>query len=225
MAQRVRTLVLRLRQRVDPRDTAGVTFVSTTDLSISPSGDGDRFTKERILDVYNDARFTLFEALQTVYRRTELTRLIGSITKTGALTFASGSVAKPTDYTDFIGLATSTGVQMVLLPMTLFYDVRAALNPHLTDSATNVFVFDRGTTFFTNNGTFANDVASSLTYFALPVYILSDVAPAATTDESFDEKFHAALIEIASAIAEEQGRQDVLSLAKSLLSNPVRTEV
>lgn len=207
----VQSLMVRLVQRIDPRTKAGAIIDSTNVGSV----DGDKFTEQRRLDIYNDARFALFGALKTRYSNEELTRLIGSTVIDTTGTMASGQLAKPSDYVDFISFAKSDDTPVTMLPTSMLQDVLSGLNPHFTESATNLFLFDIGQNLVAFDASMAT-AAVKLRYYALPVYVLTDIDNT-TTKESFDEKFHPLMIELGVAIANEQGQQEILALTQSLL--------
>lgn len=206
-------------------DLQGSTFSNAYSANGTATGalvgsvDGDKFPRQRILDIYNEARFVLFGALRSVYPTDELVKLItGTIVNNTSFTFSSGSATKPTGYIQGISLADSSNVPIYILPSTMASVVAAGANPHFTESATNRYVFDEGTTLVSVSGStyVANGSSYKLRYLGITTYTLSDVLGNSTT-ESFNEDLIGFVVEIGNAIANEAGNQAVMALAQSLV--------
>lgn len=213
MSVAVRDMVVKLAERIDPRDKDGVKLTNAT----IDDTDGEKFTKELRVDIYNQARFALFGALRTRYSIEELSRVAGSLYKSDAtVDFVTGNMTKPTDYVDFISLVTDTGVRVIMLTSDLIQEVIAEENPHLTESDTIAFCFDQGVNIHTYNSLLQAMTDGTLTYFALETYVVADLA-SDTKKEEFDEKFHHIIFELGIAIANEMGEQEVNALAAQLL--------
>lgn len=215
--------MLKFVQIVDPTKNDGTKFTASTSGSAIGSVDGARFTKERQLAIYNDARMALFNALETTKTIDELTELaFGALVINETITFAtSGSdtaASKPTGFIKYISLLTTTGnYPAYLVPTSLIRDITANNGTYYSASATCPFVFESSSSFICPSGLgFANASAGKLTYFKLNTLSLSDVT-GGTTSEVFAPELEPMLMEIACAIANEQGNAEVLSLAKNLL--------
>lgn len=150
MATTVKDMVLRLAQIVDPYTKAGVALTTST----IDDTDGDRFTIQRRLDVYNQARYALFNALRQSVTMDALVQAIsGNIVET-QIDFTQASnryeYTLPTGYVRFVSLdgfsTTSKRMEpVILLPTTYLDAVRWGDNPHFVQSNNNRFVFEIGT--------------------------------------------------------------------------------
>lgn len=186
--------------------------------SLVGSVDGASFSRQRILDIYNQARMALFQAMDNALGLEEkITAISGTVIKTtGAsnLTFTSGVASKPSGYLQTIRLTKSDGTQITVLPMSLYRQLKDKI------SATNLMVFEYGTTFespdtatpLPPNGT----NTYILWYFGISNFTLSDIL-GNTTVESFNENYYPIIIELAQAIASEQGTIAVNALAQKLI--------
>jgi hypothetical protein len=147
----VQTLLHRLALRVDPRTPAGVEFTTGT---IGTTA-GDRFSAQRLLDIYNDARIALFQAVKTSVSKEELQLLIPGITKEAFITFTTSGTRQeyslPSDYMDFISLRgryldgsyiSTVLAPIVRLPSHMISVVQYVCNTHYAESGANRFVFE-----------------------------------------------------------------------------------
>jgi len=183
------------------------------------SVDGERFTRQRLLDIYNQARFILFGVLRSALNTEELSRSVsGVIISKNDLSFTNGVATKPAGYLYPISLTDSSGAQIIILPSSYGPIVTSGSNPHFTESATNRFVFDEGNNLISVSGNtyIPNGSNYKLKYFGLNTFTLSDVF-GGTVTETFNPDYHGVILEIAAAIAMELGQQEILSLAKTLI--------
>lgn len=188
---------------------------------------GGSFPAQRLLDIYNDARYVLFQALKERFNfdKDMISKEVGAIvTVNQAFTFTlTGSVAigpKPTGFLDFIACNNATNVPLILLPTTLLQEVLRGVNPQYTQSASNIFIFDVGQNL-THYGTLVTTLSTyQLIYLGITAWTLTDVVGyggASLGNESYNDRYHVMLLEVAQAISKEMGRTEVLALAKSLL--------
>lgn len=177
------------------------------------SVDGAAFARQRILDIYNQARMALFNALDGAMSPAQKIQAIsGAIVQDTAFAFSSGLATKPTGFLQHIRLTTAAGVEVSVLPFGL---VRQLKN---RESATNPIVFDRGTVFESQNGSTYVSNASDyiLTYFGVTNFTLANILGGSTV-ETFNENYYPVIIELAQAIAAEQGTVQINALAKKLI--------
>lgn len=209
----VQAQILRLLARIDPTLKTGAEITSSN-ISTWSTSNGDKFTAQRIVDIYNDARFALASAVDLTYPDQRKSQVIsGTITKNTSFQFASGSATKPTGFIKTERLTTSAYLQITVLPTAMIQQTRAL------SSATNPIVYDYGTVL-------AQDVADTaiipnastyiLWYYGITTYTVSDVTGGSTT-EQFNDQFHPIIIELAVALATEMGNQQVNALAQKLL--------
>jgi hypothetical protein len=173
------------------------------------------FTGQRLLDIYNEARFTLFGALWKVLGPEALTKAInGNVVYKTDLTFATGVANKPTGYVRPIYLTDSSDRIIPIIPTT---QVAPFIGMQTT---TERFVIEKGTTLFSPSGTtYVADAATyKLMYYGITTWVLfTNVLVASPSTEEFIEDYHYMLMEIAEAIAHGQGMSEVNSVAKQLL--------
>jgi hypothetical protein len=187
------------------------------------SVDGARFTRGRFLDIYNEARMVLFNAIYETKNSLELSRYVYGATTTASITIAAYSapyrtIAKPTGCIRLIGAVDGAGtpLRIMVLPNSLLPEVKSGTNPHLTASATNLLAFEIGQNWCIvgNYGT----TPASVDYYGITSWTwITDVFPN-TTVETFSLDVEPILIELACALADEQSNADVLELAKTLLN-------
>jgi len=209
----VQANVLKLLARVDPSLKTGAEITSTNIATWASAG-SDRFTAQRIVDCYNEARKVLGNAISMRYNPAQKVAAMADIMILKSdLTFASGSATKPTGYIEAYSLHKATGQQIAIIPSHL-YAVTAYL-----DSAYNPIVHEYATTFVAVNGaTNVPDLATyKLRYFGLTDFTIANVS-AGTENETFSFIWDTILVELASAIADEQGAAQVNALAMKLIT-------
>lgn len=212
----IKTNMLKFVQRVDPRRKDNGQPFSSADVG---NADGDRFTVQRQLDIYNEARVGLLQALRAGGAST---KDLAPAIKEATIASVSGVIALPNDFVEPIGhLVDGSGVRFWVYGPDLEQTARARTLPIYTLSTDNRFVIFRDNQFvcpgvytsFMPNGPF------TFSYYGLKVIILSDVTnnTPPLMVEDFSEKYTPVLLEIAQAIADEQGQGQVMALAMSLV--------
>jgi len=217
MSTFVQSNLLKLALRVDPTDyTTNAEFTSAT-IGVDP---GESFSAQRLLDIYNESRMALYQALRTTLGREQLYNDVGALVgKSSSFTFAAGVATKPTGYVDFLSLFDAAGSQIFLLPPNLMDVVgTAGTGSYYKETATNRFIFESGNTFISLSGTTYVPNASTyvVNYLSVPLFALADVT-GGTTIESFNDKYIPMLLDLAEAKCGEEGSLDVLAMAKKLL--------
>lgn len=192
------------------------------------SVDSARFTRQRLLDIYNDARMALFNALYEVKGSDELSRYVYGSALNANLTFAYSSpytsAAIPTGYIRLIGITAYNASRVIVLPNNLLPETLPGTHPYYTTSATNLLAFQIGSNFkvcgdfHTELGDGSSSHYATINYYGIAAWTWwTDVLPN-TTVEVFSPDIEPILIELACAIADEQSNADVLALAKTLLN-------
>lgn len=177
------------------------------------SVDGSNRTRQRLLDIYNQARMALFNAIDGSLSEDEkIASISGCVIKKEDFTFASGSASKPSGFVKTVLLTDVNGDMITVLPTSMIQQLKDV------ESATNRMVFDYGTTLATLTGSTNVPNASTyiLWYIGIASHALSDIL-GGTTVEPFNEQFYPAIIELAQAINAEQGVASVNALAKKLI--------
>lgn len=208
----VQATLLKLALMVDPNElTTGNKFT----LSTIGVNDGEKFAKQRLLDIYNLARMTLTNGMRIAWPRGKMNdALAGQIVRDAAASFsAGGALTLPAGYISTVVLRTSTGVDIAVVPEWAY--------THLArmESATNLFCFEEGNSLKAPPGsTLLNSVTGCLhLYIGVVDWVLADVT-GGTASETVQEHWIPELLEVAAAIALEQGNTDPLALAVQLLN-------
>jgi len=218
MPRRVRDLHVDLVQRIDPYTKTGVELTSS---NIETSA-GDKFLRQRTMDIYNEARLILAGVLERQLSREEAAIAVsGNVVVITNLTFASGSANKPSDYIRAILLTDNANAQIVVLPVTMIEALRDL------ESSTLRFVIDEGAVLRRIEGSSQVPDASDyvLYYYGLTIFLTTVLNSGSTVDESFNDQWHPVILQLAVAIAHEQGQNEVLSLASKLVGQSGRSNV
>lgn len=211
--------MLSLALRIDAVNGTTHTEFTLSDIGVNAG----RFAPQRLLDIYNEARLCLFNALRQVYPSSDLSRYIGRtvVTKTD-LTFASGVATVPAGFLKVLSLRDAAGTQIFVVKPTLGPTIANAnangTSKHFKETATNRFVmYENGTLRSESGSTFIPNAATyQLKYYGVPLWTLTDVTNG-TTVEVFDDDLKPKLMEIAEKISMEQGLNEVNALALSLV--------
>lgn len=208
MAVTVRSQVLKLALRVDPRTKAQVEFVGATIGTVA----GNRFAAQRLLDIYNEARVGLAGAIRVLMppekRATVISGLILRSTSGAPSTFTSGVLTLPAGFIDHIALRTSADVDIPILPSS----VLQIASRH--DAAANPFVFREGGTLKVLPGSTSVPDASDYEfwYYGVTDFTLTDVTNG-TSLETYNDDLLPRLLNIAERIANAQGNYDPNAIA------------
>lgn len=182
--------------------------------------DGDKFLAQRLLDVYNEARLALANGImkyQSPYERA--ITLSGFITRRADIDFTTGVASKPSGYLEIIGdLYNNTdAVRIPVVPVQAEDHLRAlegTYNPFVVETATQ-FVAPGGASYIGD----ADDV--EISYYAVTDWPLSDIfIPYTGTtyrEELFPIELEPLLIDVAVAIANQQGEQAIQSIIAASL--------
>jgi len=211
MSVTVQNQLFKLVERIDPRNKLGVEFTAGTVGTTA----GDKFTAQRQLDMYNDARFFLFGALRARMTKEQLTEIIsGTMVVNSTFQFSSGVATKPAGYLEKVLLTDASGNPISILPQSAIPYVQS-----LEATTNNRFVFEVGNTFVDVNGSMSVPDASNyvLRYFGIQNFALSDVT-GGTTTETFNDTWQILLIELAEAISMEMGNTDLMALITKYLT-------
>jgi hypothetical protein len=215
MSITVQAMMLKLLQRIDPQGQNPSNSYIPESYSLSTVGvyDGERFLKQRQLDIYNEARLELMRALQFRMPKEKAAILGKGVVKEVSGSPSAGVYTLPADYFYISGLDAGTGKEIYLIPAHYAPAVKRGRNPYRTESASVFFVYPEGLTIKSPNGAtyFANSVTVTVWYYGLSQYALSDVTGGSTV-EAFDDIFIIPLLEIAEAISLEMGREELNKL-------------
>lgn len=182
--------------------------------SLVGSVDGASFPRQRILDIYNQARFALYTAINNSYSREDKIKAIsGTVVKKTDLQFSAGVANKPDGFMEALRLTDVSGEQITVLPFSLFRQVGKLY------AADNRMVFDNGAVLeapSTSTVIMPNLSTYILYYYGITNFALSDIL-GGTVLETFNDRFYPSIIELAQAIAAEQGTLEVNALANKLI--------
>jgi hypothetical protein len=216
MGVKVQEMLARFYIRVDPLTDDGVTI----DASNVGTVDGQSFPKLDGLRVYNDARKSLAASFRLVVPTWFSTREVsGCLVRIENLQFAEGSATKPDGYIYPERLTDGDGGKIVIMGLDRVGAVKDFESPtkrYVLDIGNN-FVAESGKQFVTNASNYI------LWYFGVKDWELSDVT-GGTSVETYNEIWHNHLLEIANAIANEVG-QDQISLLTIKFFMTVRAQL
>jgi hypothetical protein len=206
MATTVNEMILRLRRRADPNTKDLETWTAE-----NAGVDEGRFTAQRILDIYNQARVTLTSALLQKFpnAKAAISRLIpGNVTTKDDLAFQNGIAQLPSGYVFAIDLADAEGNQIYVLGI----DRERVVKDAETD--TNRFVFEIGGFLKAPTGSDKiTDGNYQLRYYKIEPFTLSDVNGGVVT-ETYDEQWLPLLEEIAVLLSNEAGNLETSSIVE-----------
>lgn len=191
---------------------AGYTLGGTLTGALIGSVDGNRFTRQRLLDIYNDARIVVAQTGMKVYgRKWAGKELSGAVQVTTTFQFTAGVGQKISGYLDGILLYDTNKNEISIVEVADIPFLRTL------ESSSLRFVIDTGQTVQSISGnTFIPDASTyTLWYYGIPVFTLSDVLGGVTTETLNDAALYI-LLEIAEAIANEVGTAELNALARKL---------
>lgn len=211
---RLQDNMLALIQRVDPTMKNDVEITAATLSSWGTNG-SDRFTAQRLVDCYNEARKIMANIISNRFDLSmRVDALSGLMTVVTNFQFTSGVATKPSGFINAYNLVRPDGKSLSILSPVLY-----SITKHL-DSYENPIVYEHITTFNAVSSTNVPDAATyTLRYFRLVNWTLADVLQTspAYVDETFNATFDPILLELAVMVAMEQGTASVNAAASRLL--------
>jgi hypothetical protein len=186
------------------------------------SVDGSRFTRQRLLDIYNESRFSLFNALYETKGFREFSECVHGTKVTASISMSYSSpymsLAKPAGFIKLIGAVdgAASPVKINILPDYMLNDVKGAVTASLTPSATNLLAFEIGSNWSIvgNYGT----TPASVDYYGITNWVWATDILTNTSYESFRADLEPILIQLGEAIAHDAANSEVIALAKNLLN-------
>lgn len=147
---------------------------------------------------------------------------VGNAFVVGTSTSGDTAATLPDDYIEFVSLidaasANSKKNSISLVDPKFLQDILRGYDPQYVQSASRRFVILRGTQLYNPAGYVQAGATYSLSYYGLADFALADILGNAVA-ESLPFGRHAALMELAQAIAEEKSVKEVNKLAVSLIS-------
>jgi len=210
MSVLVQSQMLTLALRVDPRDSTGTAFTSAT-IGVN---DGDRFAKQRLLDIYNEARLIAANEIMTHWpKNARRVAISGTLTRNSTFQFTTGVATKPTDYVDAARLTDVNDNEITILP------VEDEFYTKLFDTANNPLVYEESGSFRSlNAATYVPDASTYiLIYYGITKWTLTNVTNG-TTNETFNDILTPLLIDVAVMLAKGMGAAEVVNIAHQLIS-------
>lgn len=203
----------------------GATGTGTCYPALIGSVDGANFPKQRLLDMYNQARMVLFNAIYKSVNNDEISKYVYGSFITASLTIPAYSapykfITKPSGFIRLVGMVdgAATPVPIIVLPNNLLQETKKATNPYYTVSATNLLAFEVKVSGVDGWGIVGNfgTTPASCDYYGITDWTLSDVLTGTAT-EVFSSDVEYMIIQIAEAISQEQGEEQINALALKLL--------
>jgi hypothetical protein len=205
--------MLLLALRVDPSDSNGTAFTAAT----IGTTDGEKFPALRLLAIYNEARMALAQAISArMDERSKSVAVSGNIVTNTTFQFTAGVATKPTGYIRAVNpfsLLDVNGKIVCIMPMESY-----ALEKR-QDSVQNPLVFEGGGSFMAVSMlSVPNASTYVLRYYGVSDFVITDVTNG-TTLETFNRDWEPGLIQLAEAIANEQGQVAVNELALAIVGD------
>lgn len=219
MPRLIRLNLLDLAMEVDPRQTDGTLFIDTT-VCVN---DGEKFPKQRLLDIYNQARMA-FLTNMVALNKIDGTHFNGGTNKTATTTISYAApvitITKPQDFIALLALVDTTkAIQIIVLPTGMYGDVIGARNSHLIQSVAlkQVYLFNIGQTFTASDTALATLSGDTyvLYYVGATLWALASVD--GSTVETIEDSYWPIVKEIAVRLANNAGNAEVDALALSLI--------
>ena len=173
---------------------------------------GAAFPAQLLLDRYNDARLILASFLkQKLSYNAFVLATSGNLVNTLTLTFSSGIAVKPAGFIEGVSLYDASYNRIEIIPANQLEAARGL------ESATNRFVIDSGSTLsaITGNTNVLDGSSYNLWYYAIPIYLLTDITGGAVS-ESFNDKFFPIIIEIGEKLCNEVGSMEINAFLNSM---------
>jgi hypothetical protein len=186
----VKTAVLNFTREADPNgESAGVQITASNLDTLN----GEKFTKERRLDIYNDAcRIVLDELLKKYGKQSD--HVAGFLFPNADLSWVNNTTNSTATFPDGYLMVPSeeSSLRVVNVPVRLRDNpgqLLAGNNPELFQDSNTLFAFERATDFIHYGSPPANSLISTSTqkidYIGIIDHTLTDVATASTTEERF----------------------------------------
>ena len=207
--------LLKLQQRIDPYTKAGVEITAATIGTV----DGDRFTKQRLLDIYNEARMVLFSVMRQTMSEEEFAKNISALYLSASITFTFSTpdttAPKPAAFMKLETLMSATASLPVIIMPNEYLEAVQRSDTFYTQSVTdNLIGFEQGTNFLLPAINAAG--TGKIYYYGITDWALSDITTGTAT-EKFSEEYIPVILQLAQAIANEQGSKQVNALAMQLI--------
>lgn len=180
------------------------------------STDTARFTRQRVLDIYNDARRVFVKtALGTFPTHIAAKVLAGVVDRTANFTFAAGVATLPTGYVAPVLLTDVNHAEIQIIPPSQINRIRDL------ESATLRYVVERGSQLEVDSA--ATNVLNANTYilrsYRVAPYTLTDILTKTPATEGIRDIDLPLLVEIADALARGMGNNQALALTQRLLGS------
>lgn len=173
------------------------------------------FSRQRLLDIYNEARMTILQLFTERGGEQEAIRSIdGNILSNQDITFATGSAAKPTGFVKEVLLRDPSGNTVSIV------DANELPSVQQYDATATKFVYRSGTTFKGQSSVVITNGTYKLWYYGITDFTLTDVL-VGTAVETFNVEHQPKLIELAVAIATEHGNVSPMALARKIFGDVV----
>lgn len=194
------------------------TFGGTTPIMIGAlvgTVDGDKFKRQRLMDIYNKARMTLVNAVLTVMPANERSKAIaGTVLRPITIQFTSGVASLPAGFIRAMYLKKiSSGLEVPII------SEEEGIRCFNDESSTNPFCMQIGSSlkapYASTNIPDGSDYL--LSYYGIADFTIFTDVTGGTVEETINENYIPLLHELGQAIANEQGSQEINALAEALI--------
>jgi hypothetical protein len=214
----VKSIYLEITQNVDPKTKEQVPFDVTNIGTI----DGDSFSKEDILNFYNQARFIVVGQLRQVQGARIFIESVPEVVETATQALSlQGSpppqyiFSHPTGYLRHIGMMGPGDKPGFILPKNHKFDLVSGADPYY-DTSKFAFAIEEPNGFHIYYSEAVGVGTFSIMYVKLGNHTLADVTTG-TKIEEINPEYHHVIIQVAGALSLESGAVDPTALARSLL--------
>lgn len=213
------SILLEFIRAVDPYGRPSGVEITASNIH---NQDGEKWSVQQRLDIYNQARFALLNAMMGTFPRPVLLQEVSALIvhKMDWAFVLSGSVStavKPTGYIDFIGASTASNVPMIRLGIEYVSVVLEGQNPDFIQSATNIHLFEIGNNFVNFGGFVPTGSSYTLRYIGLLPLSLADITTGTAIQETFNDRYYTSLIELATMISGGVSEAEAIAVAKAKL--------
>lgn len=188
--------------------------------------DAANITRQRLLDIYNEARKVLFNTIYQSVGSQKLQEYIYGTFKSTTITISAYSdpyktIVKPSDFIRLVSMTdnASPKVPIVVLPNTLLQEAKRGTHPYYTVSATNLIAFEvkvSGNDCWAIPGN-AGTTPAHVDYYGITDWVIFNDVVGGSVTEIFSPDVEYAINEIAQAIYQEMNEDQLNALAQQLI--------
>jgi len=207
----VREQILKIIRIVSPYTKDGVEITDANLNSVEP----EAFTKQRILDAYNESRRVLFQAISSRLDKQGLELALKELVAREVKVVSQQMVEKPDGFIRLVRAYNGSVLPVVPVMEELDLQTETIIirNPKYQPSITRQFIVDSGQFLQTYGASNGDNIG--LHFYRLSKYQMSDVT--GDTKETYNSIYHPALVQISEAVLQSDGQTNPLAVAQLLI--------